>query len=55
VTPEQRLEAANEINGLWFRHIRDGEEPPDVLRVAGIIEKHVLNPCRSEGTPKSLP
>jgi hypothetical protein len=42
MTPEQRLNAANEINGLWVRQIRNGEIPPDVLAVAGIIERFAL-------------
>ena len=37
MTPEQRLQLANEINGLWVRHIRCGKSPPDLRQVARLI------------------
>jgi hypothetical protein len=40
MTPEQRLQVANEINLLWFRHIRCGERPPDLRQVARILEQY---------------
>jgi len=46
MTPEQRLNAANEINGLWVRHVRHGEAPPDLNSVARILERHELSPVR---------
>ena len=53
MTPEQRLNAANEINQLWVRHIRYGETPPDLSQVSKILEwyevsvfqKSPLNKC----------
>lgn len=42
MTSEQRLDAANEINGLWVRHFRDGELPPDVNKVSRILERYEL-------------
>jgi hypothetical protein len=44
MTSEQRVNAANEINGLWVRHVRYGEPPPDVDTVAKILERHELRP-----------
>jgi hypothetical protein len=45
MTTEQRLNAANEINGLWVRHIRNGEAPPDVDKVSRILERYELGEC----------
>ena len=35
MTPEQRIQVANEINGLWVRHIRCGESPPTFAKSRG--------------------
>jgi hypothetical protein len=43
MTPEQRLNAANEINGLWVRHVRHGEIPPDLNKVSRILERYELD------------
>ena len=40
MTPEQRIQVANAINGLWVRHIRCGESPPDLRQVVQIIEQY---------------
>jgi hypothetical protein len=43
MTPEQRFNAANEINGLWVRHVKHGEIPPDLNRVSRILERYELD------------
>jgi hypothetical protein len=57
VTQELRLEAANEINGLWVRHVRYGEEPPGVLTVAHVIERDELSRpnTRASQKPAEMP
>jgi hypothetical protein len=40
MTSEQMLNAANEINRLWVRHISYREQPPDATTVARIIERY---------------
>jgi hypothetical protein len=42
MTPEERLHAANDINGLWLRHLRRGDAPPDADTVSRIIERYEL-------------
>jgi hypothetical protein len=53
VTPEQGLEAAIEINWLWIRHISYGEESPDVVTVARVIERYELSHPNNKASQKA--
>jgi hypothetical protein len=55
MTPEQRLQVANEINGLWVRHIRCGENPPDLRQVARIIEQHEARETAGTAPQRRVP
>ena len=55
MTPEQRLQVANEINGLWVRHIRCGESPPDLRQVARIIEQNEARETAGTASQKRVP
>jgi len=52
---EQRLQVANEINGLWVRHIRCGEKPPDLRQVAQIIEQYEARKTEGTTSQKRVP
>jgi hypothetical protein len=51
MTPEQRLNAASEINGLWVRHVRHGEIPPNLNKVSRILERYELDKGAAANRP----
>jgi hypothetical protein len=51
--PDQRLNAANEINALWVRHLRYSDAPPDAETVARILERHEVS-ANAGTTPPQL-
>jgi len=55
MTSEQRLRVANEINGLWVRHIRCGETPPDLRQIARIIEQYEARETSGTASQKRVP
>jgi hypothetical protein len=54
MTAEQKLNAANEINGLWVRHIRNRELPTDATTVARIIERYEAREAATAVSRKPL-
>ena len=54
MTPEQRLHVANEINGMWVRHIRCGEMPPDLRQVVRIIEQYEAREASGTASQKRV-
>ena len=54
MTLKQRLQLANEINGLWVRHMRFGEKPPDLHQVVRIIEQYEARETAGTGSQKRV-
>ena len=54
MTSEQRIRVANEINGLWVRHIMCGEKPPDLGQVALIIEQYEARETSGAASQKQM-